>query len=158
MLSTAFCTFSVNKKCAVGKEFLGRNSLFILLDLLYRFPLDLVSNEDIECVFERLMKDPHILSHFCCIVDKQVGNRFLLVDNNVLRIVRTARTNSKHGLRESTSHCKAVLLQVRRTLVVIGGFPDNRNRREHLKLEGIACFGSSIVSTLQPNSSCRKQY
>ena len=62
------------------------------------------------------------------------------------------------GLRESTSHCKAVLLQVRRTLVVIGGFPDNRNRREHLKLEGIACFGSAIVSTLQPNSSCRKPY
>ena len=112
-MSTAFCTFSANKRRAVGYVVLRHTPMTSQLDRLNRFPVNLTPHEDTECVPERLMKDPHILSHIRSIPNKQVGNRFLLVDDNVLRTRRRVNTYGEHGLRESASDSESLLLQIR---------------------------------------------
>lgn len=149
IMSTAFCTFSANKKRAAGYVVLRHTPMASQLDHLNCFPFNLTLYEDAECILERLMKDPHILSHIRSISNKQVGDRFLLVDDNVLRTRRRVNTYGKHGLRESASDRESLLLQIRRTLVVVRGFADNRYGREHLMMEGTARFDALSEFYLQ---------
>ena len=148
-MSTAFFTFSANKKRAAGYVVLRHTPMASQLDRLNRVPVNLTPNKDAECILERLMKDPHTLSHIRSISNKQVGDRFLLVENNVLRTRRTVNINGEHGLRESASDRESLLLQIRRALVVVRGFADNRYGREHLKMEGTARFDALSEFYLQ---------